>query len=210
MRLRPSGNQGPVATSWASYQSYQRDEAWAWEHLALTRARVVAGPAALAEDVEALRQEVIARDRDVGGLRKSVAEMRARIAAAKAAGGPLDAKIGAGRLQDIELYAQTCALIAGRPLREAPRALRLADWLSKEDRTVLVDAYELFWALQIGARLVSEEAIDPERLGTGGCAFLQRVTGASDMMALRSELEAKAQRAAEIIDGDLPQTEGEI
>ncbi|WP_094037196.1 glutamine-synthetase adenylyltransferase [Antarctobacter heliothermus] len=210
MRLRPSGNQGPVATSWASYQSYQRDEAWAWEHLALTRARVVAGPAALAEDVEALRQEVIARDRDAGGLRKSVAEMRARIAAAKAAGGPLDAKIGAGRLQDIELYAQTCALIAGRPLREAPRALRLADWLSKEDRTALVDAYELFWALQIGARLVSEEAIDPERLGTGGCAFLQRVTGASDMMALRSELEAKAQRAAEIIDGDLPQTEGEI
>lgn len=209
MRLRPSGNQGPVATSWASYQSYQRDEAWAWEHLALTRARVVAGPAELAADVEALRHEVITRDRKTADLRKSVGDMRARIAAAKATGGPLDAKIGAGRLQDIELYAQTCALIAGRPLREAPRALRLADWLSKEDRTALVDAYELFWALQIGARLVSEEAIDPERLGTGGCAFLQRLTGESDMAALRSDLEAKAQRAAGIIDGDLPKPEGE-
>ena len=44
MRLRPSGNQGPVATSLASFVDYQRNSAWTWEHLALTRARVVSGP----------------------------------------------------------------------------------------------------------------------------------------------------------------------
>ena len=43
MRLRPSGNQGPVATGWASFQEYQRSDAWVWEHLALTRARVITG-----------------------------------------------------------------------------------------------------------------------------------------------------------------------
>ena len=43
MRLRPSGNQGPVATGWASFREYQRSDAWVWEHLALTRARVIAG-----------------------------------------------------------------------------------------------------------------------------------------------------------------------
>ena len=43
MRLRPSGRQGPVATSIQSFCSYQEDEAWTWEHLALTRARPLAG-----------------------------------------------------------------------------------------------------------------------------------------------------------------------
>lgn len=209
MRLRPSGNQGPVATSWASFQSYQREEAWVWEHLALTRARVVAGPTELAEDVEALRKEVIGKARDVKEIRRGVAEMRARIAAAKVPGGPLDAKIGPGRLQDIELFAQLCALEAGRPVREAPRALRLAKWLDEADRTALIAAYELFWSLQIGARLVSEEAIDPEKLGQGGCAFLLRLADASDMEAMRSELETRAGRAAEIIGKVLPEPESE-
>ncbi len=47
MRLRPSGNQGPVATKLSSFISYQMGSAWTWEHLALTRARVVTGPASL-------------------------------------------------------------------------------------------------------------------------------------------------------------------
>ena len=52
MRLRPSGNQGPVATSLASFIDYQRNSAWTWEHLALTRARVVSGPPELRQIIE--------------------------------------------------------------------------------------------------------------------------------------------------------------
>ncbi|MFM9864096.1 MAG: bifunctional [glutamine synthetase] adenylyltransferase/[glutamine synthetase]-adenylyl-L-tyrosine phosphorylase, partial [Micropepsaceae bacterium] len=52
MRLRPSGNKGPVAVSFETFAKYQADEAWTWERLALTRARVVAGPAALRARVE--------------------------------------------------------------------------------------------------------------------------------------------------------------
>ena len=114
MRLRPSGNQGPVATSWAAYQSYQREQAWVWEHLALTRARVMAGPAALAADVEALRKEVVQASAAPDVIKTAVAGMRSRIAAAKGAGGPLDAKIGRGRLQDVELFSQMCALSSGK------------------------------------------------------------------------------------------------
>jgi glutamate-ammonia-ligase adenylyltransferase len=207
MRLRPSGNQGPVATSWASFQSYQRNEAWVWEHLALTRARVIAGPPELAADVEALRKELISRPTPPEKIKTSVAEMRARIAAAKVAAGPLDAKIGRGRLQDVELFSQMCSLITGTAVREAPRALRQAAWLSPEDRETLISVYEMFWTLQIGAGLVSEKALKPDEVGAGACAFLLRLTGASDMMALRSELEAKATRAAAIIDDVLPTTE---
>ncbi|MGP6086262.1 glutamine-synthetase adenylyltransferase [Antarctobacter jejuensis] len=207
MRLRPSGNQGPVATSWTSFQKYQREDAWTWEHLALTRARVVAGPVELAEDVEAFRKEIIARPRDAAEVKGAVAEMRARIAAAKGEAGPMDAKIGRGRLQDLELFSQMAALLAAKPVREAPRALRLANWLSDEEQRDLVAAYELFWSLQIGARLVSEEALDLDKLGLGGCAFLLRLTGAADMDALRGEVETRAARAAAIIDGSLPEQE---
>ncbi|MGB1209281.1 MAG: glutamine-synthetase adenylyltransferase, partial [Paracoccaceae bacterium] len=111
MRLRPSGNQGPVATSLAAFREYQHDKAWAWEHLALTRARVVAGPDNVAHDVEAVCTQVLGRTRDVHALLTEVAQMRARIATAKSPEGPLDPKIGAGRMQDIELLAQAGALV---------------------------------------------------------------------------------------------------
>ncbi len=207
MRLRPSGNQGPVATSWASFQKYQREDAWTWEHLAMTRARVVAGPVELAEDVEAFRKELIARPREAAEVRTQVAEMRARIAAAKGEAGPMDAKIGRGRLQDLELFSQMATLLSAKPVREAPRALRLTDWLDADEQRDLISAYELFWTLQIGARLVSEEALNPDKLGAGGVAFLLRLTGAADVNALRGEIETHAARAASIIDGSLPEQE---
>ena len=53
MRLRPSGMAGPIASSFDAFRRYQREMAWTWEHMALTRARVVAGPAALADRVTA-------------------------------------------------------------------------------------------------------------------------------------------------------------
>ncbi|MGH1414659.1 MAG: glutamine-synthetase adenylyltransferase [Pelagimonas sp.] len=204
MRLRPSGNQGPVATSWASFQNYQRDEAWVWEHLALTRARVVAGPAELAADVEAFRLELLAVSRDRTEVLRDVGEMRSRIAAAKGQGGPWEAKIGAGRMQDIELFSQAASLVSGQGIRQTARALRKTDWLGPEDKQALIAAYGLFWSLQLGSRLISEEALSPESTGTGGCEFIARLTGASDMEALQSELEAQALRAAQIIAQEIP------
>ena len=101
MRLRPSGNQGPVATSFKSFQSYQRNDAWVWEHLALTRAQVVAGPDALARDVEQDRREVLSLDRQRTVVLGEVAIMRRRIAESKTPESIWDAKIGGGRMQDI-------------------------------------------------------------------------------------------------------------
>ena len=53
MRLRPSGTAGPLAASLAAFRRYHDEDAWTWEHMALTRARVVAGPPALAEAIAA-------------------------------------------------------------------------------------------------------------------------------------------------------------
>src|SRR6185312_340684 len=64
MRLRPSGRSGPVATSIDAFQGYQQSEAWTWEHMALTRARVVSGPPGFASRVEAIVRSVLCRERD--------------------------------------------------------------------------------------------------------------------------------------------------
>ncbi len=111
MRLRPSGTQGPVATSWGSFRTYQTEKAWVWEHLALTRARVVAGDDGLGADIETFRAEILAQKggSDRAEVLKQTGEMRARIAAAKAPSNVWDAKIGPGRLQDVEMIAQAGA-----------------------------------------------------------------------------------------------------
>ena len=64
MRLRPSGRQGPVATGLSAFRDYQTTEAWTWEHLALTRARPVAGAFELFDDIRRVRGDVLAQARD--------------------------------------------------------------------------------------------------------------------------------------------------
>ncbi|MEQ6204177.1 glutamine-synthetase adenylyltransferase [Sulfitobacter sp. HNIBRBA2951] len=166
LRLRPSGNKGPVATSIESFASYQRNEAWVWEHLALTRAEVIAGPETLGRTVEALRAEILQLPRDAAHIRAQTAQMRARIAAAKSANGILDAKIGAGRLQDIELFAQAGALIGGSTDRDIPAGLaaaRAAGLIDAQGQATLTAAYARLWALQSATRLLSSA---PLQLGT--------------------------------------------
>ena len=67
MRLRPSGRSGPVATKLDAFRDYQQNEAWTWEHMALTRARVVSATPGFADEVEAVIRDVLrraARSRD--------------------------------------------------------------------------------------------------------------------------------------------------
>ena len=203
MRLRPSGNKGPVATSLASFESYQKNEAWVWEHLALTRGQVVAGPDALANDVEAMRQEVLGARSDRIKILHDVAEMRTRIAAAKTPNGVWDAKIGAGRLQDIELLAQAGALIAGQAARDIPNGLaaaQAAEVISTADQETLTAAYRQCWALQCVTRLLSATPIDSATLGQAGAAFLCRSLGSDTIDMLETQMNQTYAEAARIIE----------
>jgi glutamate-ammonia-ligase adenylyltransferase len=203
MRLRPSGNQGPVATSLASFREYQTEKAWLWEHLALTRARVVAGPADLAADVEAVRQEILTQSRDIPPVLKEVADMRARIASAKGPGAPWDPKLGQGRLQDIELIAQAGSLIAADPKRNVAEALAVAascGWMPEDICQTLTKTYHLCWTLQTGARLISADVVSPETLGEGGEQFLGRLTGCDGLDGLEATLKTCSAEATEQIN----------
>ncbi|MFP4406037.1 MAG: glutamine-synthetase adenylyltransferase, partial [Rhodosalinus sp.] len=208
-RLRPSGKQGPVAASLQSFIEYQRGEAWVWEHLALTRARAVAGEATLAGEVEGFRRTVLGReDRDT--VLREAAKMRGRVRAAKSPEGPWDAKLGAGRLQDIDLVAQTGALLAAEPSQNAANGLAAAEragLLDAEGHAALAEAERLLWQVQLASKLLSEGPLEEDRIGEGGAAFLARLTGIEGLGALRGRLDEVTGRAAAVIDAALPEAE---
>ncbi|QEW21197.1 Glutamate-ammonia-ligase adenylyltransferase [Marinibacterium anthonyi] len=206
MRLRPSGKQGPVATSWPSYRHYQETEAWLWEHLALTRARGIAGPEALTGDIEAFRAGIIARPREIGDIIREVSQMRDRLAAAKAAAGWLDLRNGAGRLQDLELLSQAGHLAAGMPSRGVSEGLTEAEragWLNEGQAAILAGAYALFWEMHTATRLIGIAPGNGDDLGQGARDFLCRRAGVGDMDALRALLEARYDETAAIVSAAL-------
>lgn len=206
MRLRPSGKQGPVATSLSAFETYQKNEAWTWEHLALTRARPVAGAMSVREDVEAVRFAVLAQERDAEKVLADVRDMRRRLSEAKGQQGPLDVKRGPGGMQDIELLAQAGALITGAHARRTPpqlAAVARRGWLDKAEAEHLAATYRLARSVQAVGRLLVDGPLDPERLGQGACEVLARETGLEDLESLMAELADRRERAAEIIDNRL-------
>ena len=203
MRLRPSGRGGPVAVSLDSFRDYQLTEAWTWEHLALTRARVLAGDAGLGADVEAVRRAVLDEKGRDPKVMPDLAEMRARIFAAKAPDGAWEAKIGPGRLQDIELLAQSFALRAAEPARKVEAQLRIGPrrgFVSKAEGEMLASAYRFLWRLQAGGRLLTDKPLDLAALGEGGRAFLLREAGEDSLDALAERLARTTSEVAALVE----------
>ncbi len=206
MRLRPSGRKGPVATPLSGFIEYQRNKAWTWEHLALTRARPVAGCPELCDEVEAFRAELIAAPRDEGAIRHDVAEMRARIAAAASRdqeNDPWECKLGRGRMLDIELLGQCMALLAGQVVRATDRQLECGltlGWLSGDDLAHLQRAYRRLRRARQVARLLVSGRFDAQALGPDGRDLLLRETETDSIDALREVLAQERDRSRALID----------
>ncbi|WP_108816081.1 glutamine-synthetase adenylyltransferase [Loktanella sp. Alg231-35] len=206
MRLRPSGRQGPVATALAAFTDYQRTEAWTWEHLALTRAHVVAGDPELQADIEGFRQTLLQEKSQGATIIADVVDMRRRIAEAKPDTNLWDMKIGPGRMQDIELFAQTAALRAGAPVRDLQGQFAVGvagGWLNAADVQALSQAAALFWRLQTLARLLTGEVMNIDTLGEGAKRLVLRQTQTQTVAELAERIEHAAERSAQIISGAL-------
>ena len=116
MRLRPSGNAGPLATSLSGFTSYHRDNAWTWEHLALSRARVVLADDRFGFVVDQAITEVMSRPRDAAKAVDDVLAMRALMAKERPARHEFDLKMTQGGLVDLEFIAQSAQLVAGKTI----------------------------------------------------------------------------------------------
>lgn len=160
-RLRPQGAQGPLAVNVESFARYQREDAWTWEHMALTRARVLAGsdPARIA--IEREIDAVLERPRDPEMLRVDVLKMRGDMAANKPPRGPLDAKLLRGGLVDLEFlvhYLQLRDRTAFDPdLGAAVAMLVEADLLDPAMR----EAHDLLTRMLVATRLLAPDLEQP-------------------------------------------------
>ncbi len=121
MRLRPSGNAGPLATSLRSFVTYHHESAWTWEHLALSRARVVLADGDLGERITAAIAEILSRPREVEKTIEDVLSMRALMAKERPPRHAFDLKLAPGGLVDLEFIAQSAQLVARQKV-DAPQA----------------------------------------------------------------------------------------
>ncbi|HEV7819590.1 MAG TPA: hypothetical protein VGO84_00315, partial [Burkholderiales bacterium] len=196
MRLRPSGRSGPLATSLDAFTEYQKDEAWTWEHMALTRARVVAASPGFGERVTASIRDVLSRVRQAETIAADVVEMRAAIAAEKGDKQRWDLKYAAGGLVDVEFIAQYLQLVhaAEHPhildtstARVLEKATRLGV-LSADDSEVLRHAAQLYHDLTQILRLCLPGRFDPKAAGAGLLGLLARAADLPDFVTLDAHL----------------------
>jgi glutamate-ammonia-ligase adenylyltransferase len=196
MRLRPSGRSGPVATMLGSFESYQENEAWTWEHLALTRARAVSGAPAFVARVDKVIKDVLCRERDAETIAGDVVEMRGAIAAEKGDKQRWDLKYVAGGLVDLEFIAQYLQLVhaAKHPdildtatARVFDKAAKLGA-LGPQDADVLRPAVRLYQNLTQILRLCLSGPFDPKAAGQGLLRLLARGADMPDFITLEAHL----------------------
>jgi glutamate-ammonia-ligase adenylyltransferase len=167
MRLRPSGNAGPIASSLQAFVQYHDELSWTWEHMAMTRARVVAGPPNLRQEVEGVITEVLTQPRDSSKLLTDVAEMRSRIDNEHHTENPLAVKHLRGGLVDIEFISQYLQLkhahehqeILSPNTHKAIGNLMEYGFLNNKNGETLISALELWQGIQGLFRLTMEEHI---------------------------------------------------
>ncbi|WP_205470697.1 hypothetical protein [Breoghania sp. L-A4] len=196
-RLRPSGNAGPLATRFAGFADYQREKAWTWEHMALTRARVIAGDADLWERTTAVIEDVLCAPRDIVALRRDVASMRARIEAEKGSTDRWALKEVAGGLVDVEFIGQYLQLAnaAAHPEILAHASLDAltkageAGLLAADDAELLVRATRLYQGLMQILRLSVAGKFSAEAAPRGVLDLLARVSNEPDFSRLEAHLD---------------------
>jgi glutamate-ammonia-ligase adenylyltransferase len=208
MRLRPSGQKGPVATQLSSFTSYQANEAWTWEHMALTRARVIAGSPDLAARVEAGIRDVLTASRDRTKIAADIRSMRERIEAEKATTDIWDLKQVRGGLVDLEFIAQHLQLvfahdhpaILDQTTLATLSAIAAEGLISPDAHRPLLLAGQLLHNLTQILRLTLEGPFHPETAPKGLKSLLVRAAAAASFEDLERKLKQSLGHVREAFD----------
>jgi glutamate-ammonia-ligase adenylyltransferase len=202
MRLRPMGNDGPLAAEISGFERYYREDAWTWELMALTRARVVVGPPDLANRIEAVIRDALMRPRDPYRLAADVLDMRLRIAREHGTDDIFAIKHVRGGLVDVEFVVQYLLLrdAAEHPqvlctgTIEALEALAAAGRIEPARAEELIEAARLFHDVQAMRRLALSGPFDVGTAPEGVWRALSRAGGAVDFATLKARLLAAQAR----------------
>lgn len=192
-RLRPSGNDGPLAVSLDGFARYQAEDAWTWEHMALTRARPIYGSPAARAETQAIIDQVLRAPRDPATLVADAAKMRADMAAHKPPQGPLDVKLAAGGLVDLEFLTHVTQLRFGAGL--TPDLGRAIATLVDAQRIApeMIGAHWLLTRTLVAVRLMAPSLQLPPEVTR---PVIARASGADDWESLLAQLEITRQSVA--------------
>ncbi len=212
MRLRPSGNQGPVAVRFDSFVHYHRERSWTWERMALTRARVVSGPVRLRSDIEAAIHEALTQPNDPAVIAADARAMRDKLAAQFPGRDIWDIKFTPGGLVDIEFIAQTLQLCHAQKDRgvldqntiAALEKLSAAGVLAPDLAAILVSAARLEHGLTQVLRIALAGDFRADSVTRGLKALLARAGDAPDFSALEAQLADAEREARGLFDRILP------
>jgi glutamate-ammonia-ligase adenylyltransferase len=197
MRLRPSGRAGPVASRFDAFADYQEREAWTWEHMALTRARVISSSPDFRDKIERIIREVLTRPRNAAAVAVDVADMRRAIALEKGERDVWDLKYAAGGMVDIDFIAQYLQLVhaADKPdildvstLHVLDNAAQLGV-LPQSEAEVLRSAARLYHDLTQILRLCVTERFKPETSGEDLLRVMARAGDAPDFSSLEARVK---------------------
>jgi len=205
MRLRPSGRAGPVASRIDSFADYQEREAWTWEHMALTRARVISASPAFRKKIEDIIRSVLIRPRDPASTAGDVADMRKAIALEKGEADIWDLKLAAGGLVDIDFIAQYLQLAYAAPKPDILSVSTLqvlensarSGVLPQAEAEVLRSAARLYHDLTQILRLCVTGKFNPETSGENLLRVMARAGDTPDFSTLEArvrETQAEVRR----------------
>ncbi|PIB24004.1 hypothetical protein BFP76_01775 [Amylibacter kogurei] len=204
MRLRPSGRSGPVATSITSFEDYQKNKAWVWEHLALARSRVLAADHQLGNILNSVRQEVLVSQTDPSVVRTQVIEMIERLRTEPHGNASsLPVKKAPGGLLEIELLAQSCALLskidALTPMGQLQGAIK-AGQISEDNGNELIKNHLFLTKVEHLKRLLLKEDFKSDELSTAGEILFQNATDTASIELLGAEIATRMAKSKQIID----------
>jgi len=201
MRLRPSGNAGPIASHITAFTKYHEESAWTWEHMALARGRVLCGDAALTAKIERVAEAALQAERDPAKLVADIAEMRQRIDKEHHTETLWEVKYIRGGLVDIEFIVQYLQLrhahatpaVLSTNTMDALTRLEVEGQIAADDGATLRRALALWQSIQGLLRLTMPGVIEtgadiPEALKQA----LVRGAGAPDFQSLEALMEDTA------------------
>ncbi|OPB35113.1 glutamate-ammonia-ligase adenylyltransferase, partial [Bartonella taylorii] len=198
LRLRPLGNKGPVAVSFQFFKKYYRKEAWIWEHLALTRARGIAGDHDFLQKLENEVCAIISFSRNKKDVAKAVCEMRTLIEKEKPPENRWDLKTMPGGIMDLEFIAQFALITHVIAFQIGATTVDTLSLLPNSflNQTFISDlryAYGLYTNLSQIIRLCLNASFDPNDMPLGLSDLLLNSVGEPDLLRVEKLIEETGQ-----------------
>ncbi len=167
MRLRPTGSQGPLVTSFDNFVTYHRESSWLYEKQALTKARVLGERSEFAEELRRTIDTIVyEHGYEKEFVKKEIKKMRKKMEqdlGKQSSDYDIEIKTGKGGLVDIEFIVQYLKLCYGKNIKslrienteEFFEALKKENILRQELIFNLMKAYSFLKRLETNLRIYS-------------------------------------------------------